>query len=604
MRYPTILALLLWSATTPRAGAELTIAALGRWQIVVSADAPPSERYAAEEFQTLFAEATGHMLPLVEAVPRDARDVIYIGSSPAMAASPVGFRVDSLEPEDLRIVIRDTQIAIAGGRPRGTLYGVYTFLEDYLGVRFLTTDHTHVPPALPGQVIGAVDRRFHPPLSYRYPAYQVNQRNPEFAARLRCNTVTPAPKLGGNTRFVLAGHSFYRQVPWRKYSKTFPEYFGIRDGVAIAKQQDAQLCLTNPDVLEIVTRSVLDELAAHPEQRSIAVSQNDSGLKCRCVKCEAIDRREESGAGTLLYFVNAVAERVSQKHPDVLVGTLAYYYSQKPPKTIRARDNVFIQLTSHDCSITDPIETSDFPDSATFRRDLAGWGRIAKRVHLWYYNTDFAMYHMPIPNMHLLAPNLRFFTSHGVTGVFAQSVFNAPHAGLNDLMNYLTARLLWNPAADSDALMDEFLRLHYGAAGPSIRDFIDRIHAAAKKQGIQHRWVGHAHHYGIDPALARRGVELFEHAITEATDATIRSRLEKASIGAHMLALSEALRWNWPPGDERVPADVARRTRPHFRKYFALCKQYGITHWEEASTNETMRQYLKVGFGLKPTDPW
>ena len=63
-----------------------------------------------------------------------------------MRRSQVGFDVDRFGPEDLRIVIRDGNIAIAGGRPRGTLYGVYTFLEDYLGVRFLTVDHTHVPP--------------------------------------------------------------------------------------------------------------------------------------------------------------------------------------------------------------------------------------------------------------------------------------------------------------------------------------------------------------------------------------------------------------------------------------------------------------------------
>ena len=604
MRYPAILVLVLWTGAAPRAAAELTIESLNRWKIVVSGDAVPSERFAAEEFQTFYARATGHELPLVQTVPPAAGDHIYIGASPAMAASPVGFRVTSMGPEDLRIVIRDTHIAIAGGNPRGTLYGVYTFLEDYLGIRFLTVDHTHVPPARPGTVIPTVDRSYHPPLSYRHPAYQVNSQNPTFAVRLRCNTVTGALYLGGTSATRLAGHSFYRQVPWNQYSKTFPEYFGIRNGITITKQHEAQLCLTNPDVLEIVSKAVLDELAAHPDQRSIAVSQNDGGYKCACSKCEAIDRREESGAGTLLLFVNAVAERVAKKHPDVMVGTLAYKYSQKPPRTIRARANVAIQLTTHDCSITDPIETSDYPASVTFRRDLADWGRVCKRINLWYYNTNFSMYHMPIPNMHLLGPNLRYFVDHDVTGVFAQSVFNAPHAGLNDLMNYLTGRLLWDPGADSDALMDEFLRLHYGAAAPSIRDFIDRMHAAAAEQGIQHGWVGHAHHYGIDPALARLGVEIFDRAIRQAPDATIRSRLEKASIGLHMAALSESLRWIWPPGEEKVAPEVALRTRPHFRKFFTLCKKYGITHWEEATTNKTMRQYLKVGFGLKPDQPW
>ena len=581
-----------------------TISALQACEIVIPAEPHSRQQYAASEFQKYFALATHATLPIVRKPTKPAPHQIFIGDSAALRASPFGIDSSGLTTEAHRIVIRQGQLAIIGGGTRGTLYGVYTFLEDFLGIRFLTVEHTHVPRVPAATPLPDTDRRYRPRFTYRYAAYQLNPQNPDFAARLRCNTVTPQPRLGGNTPIGLAGHSFYRQVPWNKYSKTFPEYFGIRNGIAIAKQYDAQLCLTNPDVLEIVTRAVLGELAENPDQRSIAVSQNDWGHKCTCAPCEAIDQREESGAGTLLRFVNSVAARVAEKHPDVAVGTLAYYYSQKPPKTIRARDNVYIQLTSHDCSITDPIATSDYPASATFRRDLAGWGRIAKRVHLWYYNTDFAMYHMPIPNMLTLGPNLKYFASHGVTGVFAQSVFNAPHAGLNDMMNYLTARLLWNPSADSDALMNEFLQLHYGTAGSLIRDYIDRIHAAATEKGIQHGWVGHARHYGIDPELAQQGSLLFARAIADAPDATLRSRLEKASIGTHMGALSEALLWIWPPGDKKLPADVARRTRPHFRQYFALCRKYGITRWEEASTNETMRQYLKVGFGLKPEEPW
>ena len=56
-------------------------------------------------------------------------------------ASPVGFGIDEFDPEDLRIIIREGNIAIAGGRPRGTLYGVYTFLEDYF---FINNNFLHI----------------------------------------------------------------------------------------------------------------------------------------------------------------------------------------------------------------------------------------------------------------------------------------------------------------------------------------------------------------------------------------------------------------------------------------------------------------------------
>ena len=47
----------------PQTGVDL--ARLNGWDIVVGATAIPSERYAAEEFQRLFAEASGIRLPIV-----------------------------------------------------------------------------------------------------------------------------------------------------------------------------------------------------------------------------------------------------------------------------------------------------------------------------------------------------------------------------------------------------------------------------------------------------------------------------------------------------------------------------------------------------------
>jgi hypothetical protein len=39
-------------------------------------------------------------------------------------------------------------------------------------------------------------------------------------------------------------------------------------------------------------------------------------------------------------MLNKVAEAVEKEFPDVLVESLAYQYTRKPPKTIKPRDNV------------------------------------------------------------------------------------------------------------------------------------------------------------------------------------------------------------------------------------------------------------------------
>ncbi|MBN2307887.1 MAG: hypothetical protein JXR94_02885, partial [Candidatus Hydrogenedentes bacterium] len=179
--------LLAWQALGAEGPEGVDLARLNGWDIVVAEDAIPAERYAADEFQGLFRQAAGIELPIVGKIDRPGRHV-FIGESLPMRASRVGFRVDGFGPEDLRIVIRDANIAIAGGRPRGTLYGVYSFLEDYCGVRFLTPDHTHVPKLEAESVVGPVDRSYHPPFGgFRYPHFAVQWLNPAFGVRMRNN---------------------------------------------------------------------------------------------------------------------------------------------------------------------------------------------------------------------------------------------------------------------------------------------------------------------------------------------------------------------------------------------------------------------------------
>ena len=172
------------------------------WDIVVAADALPSEAYAAEEFRSIFAQATGIDLPIV--TTSDSSRSACADRRQQVAGRRVSptFDVAAMGPEDLRIIVRDNLIAIAGGRPRGTLYGVYTFLEDYLGVRFLTADHTHIPKLTGKVVVGPLDRTYSPPLSFRWSYYGETNRSPMLAARLRVNTVGGDDKVRRQDRPV------------------------------------------------------------------------------------------------------------------------------------------------------------------------------------------------------------------------------------------------------------------------------------------------------------------------------------------------------------------------------------------------------------------
>ena len=119
----SILAVSLTSAAQD----ALSPAAMGSWAIVCDQAATESERYAAEEFQSLFHGMTGSLLKIVDSAPR-ARGAVYVGPG-AADASGLEIADTKFGEEGFHIQVSEEAIHITGGRPRGTLYGVYEFFE-------------------------------------------------------------------------------------------------------------------------------------------------------------------------------------------------------------------------------------------------------------------------------------------------------------------------------------------------------------------------------------------------------------------------------------------------------------------------------------------
>lgn len=574
------------------------LAALKGWDVVVSPTASPSEQYAAREFQEFYAQASGLRLPIVAKCDRPDRHV-FIGPSPELLASAVGFDAAKMPAEDFRLVVRDDLIAIAGGPPRGTLYGVYQFLEDQLGVRFLTFDHTYVPALPPSPRLVSLDSSIHPPLAFRWSYYGENHDHPEFATRLRNNTIAVDPKLGGKTGRQLISHSFGDQIPSQKFGADHPEYYALRDGKRLANVKDdwseTEPCLTNPEVLKIVTARVLEQIKANPGAENISVSQNDNDKFCLCPKCKELDDQEKSPMGSLLTFVNAVAEKVEPIHPNVKVGTLAYWYSRRPPLTIVPRKNVQIQLCSIECCLTHSLTDPDCALNGPFRDDLRRWGEICDDVSIWNYNTNFSSYQLPNPNLWTIEPNVRYFVENHARGVFMQAAGNTTGAEFSDLRNYLISRLLWNPQLKGAEIIDEFLDLHYGPAAPPIRAFIQQVYDEAAASGKHRNCFGNLEGRGLTPGLGDRGVVLFDEALRLATDDAQRRWIEKASLCAYRAAIEPT----WVlRGDAKPDAALAARQRPLVKKFFELCQKHGVAMVSERkSVGDRLKEYKRL-FGL------
>lgn len=192
-----VLAVLTATAADRR---TVTPATMISWKIVCDSSATQSERYAATEFQRLFKEMTGAMLPLAETANAGSGAVFIGPEAVARSGQPLDRR--ALGEEALRIRVAPNAVCIDGGRPRGTIYGVYEFFEELCGVRFLTFDHTYYPEGAAARKIRLGVRMVDPTFAFRWSYYGETSRYPDFAARLRVNTVSDDPKLGGERAFV------------------------------------------------------------------------------------------------------------------------------------------------------------------------------------------------------------------------------------------------------------------------------------------------------------------------------------------------------------------------------------------------------------------
>lgn len=554
---------------------EMPANELNTWPIMVAGDALPSEQFAAREFQRLWERCTGVKLPL---------DTDAVSGTPGIAIGPgmaPHVSVDGLGEEGLRIRLTAESLAITGGRPRGTLYGVYEFFERYMGVRFLTADHTNTPPDAASRPLETGEYRFVPPFTFRWSYYGEVNTDPAFAAIKRVNTVPADEKFGGKTPQSLINHTFYRLCPVEEYGEAHPEYFALVDGERKLEMHGGgpELCLTNPEVLDVVTDAVLAELEKNPHRRNISVSQNDNDAYCRCDDCEAVNQREGTPMGTYLQFVNAVAKRVEPHFPDTKIGTLAYWHTRKPPATLRPRHNVQIQLCSIECCTLHAINDPDCPKNREFCDDLANWKAISDDIWVWNYNTNFANYDLPFPNLRSIGPNVDYFLDNNVHGLFMQACGNGMSGELSDLRNYVISHTIWNPAEGGWARVEEFCRLHYGPAAEPILEYLAYLHDNAEARDVHPECFPTALEVGLDQDVALRAMAYFEKALALAPDEATRARVEKAGLSARkaLLATSGATRYE----DGMCYLDIPAEYGNLIDEYITLSRKHGLTRTRE-----------------------
>ena len=448
--------------------------------IVIAEDASESEQHAAAELAEFLEQITGAEFEVVSPPAADNARLL-VGAEAAKLAEP-DFSTEGLGTDGIVIRSVGNDLILAGGRPRGTLYSVYTFLEDELGCRWWSSSESTIPNK-PTLKAGNLDIRYVPVLEYREP-YWFDAFDSDWAVRNKSNGNRPKldEKRGGNHTYQGFVHTFYPLIPPKTYFKDHPEWFSEIKGKRTHNR--AQLCLTNEEMRKELVKNLKANLRRNPAATIASVSQNDWHGNCQCAKCAAVEKEEGSPAGLMLRFVNSVADDIKDEFPNVAISTLAYQYTRKPPKYVKPRENVIVRLCSIECSFSKPLADER---NQKFRDDIIGWSKISNRLYIWDYTTNFRHHIMPHPNLRVLGPNVKFFADHNVKGIFEQGAYTTNGAEMAELRAWVLAKLLWDPSRDGQQLIDEFIDGYYGPAAGQVRDYLNVTHDAAE---ASEDWLG------------------------------------------------------------------------------------------------------------------
>lgn len=471
-----------------------TLSELGqpRATVVVAADAPAPVRHAADELRYFLSRVTGGTFSLRHTQSPEGTNLL-VGPQAARLREP-GFTTDGLGEEGIVLRTLGQDVILAGGAPRGTLYAVFTFLEDHVGCHWWTPAASHIPQQ-PNLKIPQLNFRYVPRLEYRDMSF-LHTAEADFSVRNKLNghhhrlfydnsfnNIGQDSSRGGRKYAYIrsdkwGSHGWWTLIEPEVYFKDHPEWFALINGkrTHVSPQYPiSNLCLTNESMRAELTKNVRLALRWNPHATVISIAQPDDAgppNRCECETCAAVEE-EGNPSELVVRFVNAVAADLQAQFPDVAVSTLAYHYSQKPPKQTRPHPNVLVRLSSIKCSFSRPMTDER---NSQFRTDLEGWSKMCDRLYLWDYAINFG-YPLPHPNLRVYAPNLRYYTEHNVKGMFCEA---GAFAELAELRAWLLAKLMWNPHAETNHLIETFAHGYYGLAGPHIVDYIDLMHNAVE----------------------------------------------------------------------------------------------------------------------------
>jgi len=337
-------------------------------------------------------------------------------------------------------------------------------------------------------------------------------------------------------------HSFRYWLPPQEFFSEHPEWYAQIGGKRVP---DGQLCTSNATVSDTVADRICEFLDGNPEIDLIGLWPNDGYGWCECSQCAKLEPQRPSAmrppqlarTDTYIEFVNRVARRVHEAHPDKRLSALAYVNYVEPP-TLDLAENVDVCYAAMNRCFKHPFYggAECTRENARYAEYFDQWRqRVPGSLYLFCYLMLIDMCSVPYDITGMLGPNFRWLAEHGCDGYVME--FKPDEWGPFGVNGHLIGRLSWDPDLDVDAWLAGYYADLYGPAAPQMLAF---------HKAYQDRFVAPGpcvYHY--DLTYTRRATRelllpALEHlgrarALAATGEKRHRQALERAHLGIELL---------------------------------------------------------------------
>lgn len=444
---------------------------ISEFTVVVPASPTPYDQQAADFLVRFIGEATGVTVKQTTDA-ESAEHMILVGTTAYDTEAVKAARAE-VKDDGYAMLVDGGNLYVTSALGRGTLFGVYDFLEKYLGVR----------------MYGGVT---HPE---KQEMYEIKENlRVDIPADLR--TVYSPSILFRKTNWTAINDGWAYFPMWNCYNASeFKFAAGMSHTIGRLSETSgavgAQPCLTDENIYQTVLKNVRLEMEKLPNAAYVGISQNDSYPGqggCQCENCLAVEAEEGSASGPWIRFINRIANDIKEDYPNVLVQTLAYTYTEKPPKVTKPAENVIVCLCTSSACFVHAINDPDCPRNVTFASYVKDWSEICDHLMIWTYSGNFQAPDNGdkngfAPNFRVMRETVKYFSDHNVEAIYVEGHQHGEDrisTVMGELRAYLWSKVLWNPNMTEEefvAYTNDFMNYYYGDAGPLLLQYVDTVYA-------------------------------------------------------------------------------------------------------------------------------